>query len=238
MHSFVFDGKSSREYGLIISDHDVFSSPSLKVTQLFVPGRNGSLIQSEQYYENRTLKYDLWGKVPKGDSASNWMRKIKNWILSTEGTYKWLEDSRDPDFLMKAAYTSGLEFKVNRNQYITFKLNFTGKPFLYDRTGLGIRQVQKGSRFQNPFPYEAKPYLKITGSGNFTLYVNNQIFYFQNVVDYIELDSERMNVYKGTQNCNHLMTGDGFPILQKGENGIDWEGAVNKVELQPRWCSL
>ena len=57
----------------------------------------------------------------------------------------------------------------------------------------------------------AKPYIKIYGSGNISLHINSDTFTFENVSDYIEIDSETMNAYKGQSLQNNVMSGDGFP---------------------------
>lgn len=237
MYSFIFHGRSSTEFGLVIERGEFASSPSPKVSQIYIPGRNGALLQSEEYYENRTVKYEVFVKVKEGDSLPNHLRKIKGWLLSDTG-YHYLEDSKDPDFLFKAAYISGVDFTIYQNRIARSSLTFTAKPFQYLRSGLHRRAIVNGVKLKNPTEFTALPYFKIYGQGDITLTVNHQSFVFRGVNEYIEMDSEIMNVFKDTLNANQQKEGDGFPTLKVGENGILWSGNITKVEIEPRWRTL
>lgn len=86
--------------------------------------------------------------------------------------------------------------------------------------------------------FTATPYIKITGSGGITLYVNNRAHTFKDVNEYIEIDGEIMNAYKGDLLQNSKMVTTLFPKLVAGANNISWAGNVTKVEIIPRWCRL
>ncbi|MED9991261.1 MAG: hypothetical protein U0J27_03010, partial [Phascolarctobacterium faecium] len=86
--------------------------------------------------------------------------------------------------------------------------------------------------------FTATPYIKITGSGGITLYINNRAHTFKDVNEYIEIDGEIMNAYKGDLLQNSKMVTTLFPKLAAGANNISWAGNVTKVEIIPRWCRL
>ena len=86
--------------------------------------------------------------------------------------------------------------------------------------------------------FTATPYIKITGSGGITLYINNRAHTFKDVNEYIEIDGEIMNAYKGDLLQNSKMVTELFPKLTAGANNISWAGNVTKVEIIPRWCRL
>ena len=93
----------------------------------------------------------------------------------------------------------------------------------------------------NPFSFASKPYLKIYGNGIGTLMIqsgmSNKIWQLE-IDDYIEIDSEKMNCYKGTQLRNDKVSGDGFPMFEKGENSIIFSGEITAIDVVPRWVSL
>ena len=56
---------------------------------------------------------------------------------------------------------------------------------------------------------------------------------------YKTIDSELQDAYKGTTNCNSLVTlSNGFPKLIKGENEISFSGGITSVEVIPKWWTL
>ena len=67
------------------------------------------------------------------------------------------------------------------------------------------------------------PYIKLTGTGEVKLTINNKICTVTIDDEYIELDSELQNAYKGVKNKNDKMNGE-FPILIPGNNKIQITG--------------
>lgn len=98
--------------------------------------------------------------------------------------------------------------------------------------------ITKAATIINPEGFTATPYMKIYGSGNVTLYINNRAHGFKNIDGYIEVDSENMNAYKGDTLQNNKMLVGAFPKLAAGDNNISWAGNVTKIEIVPRWCKL
>lgn len=101
-----------------------------------------------------------------------------------------------------------------------------------------LREVTKAATIYNTEGFTATPYIKITGSGGITLYINNRAHTFKDVNEYIEIDGEIMNAYKGDLLQNSKMVTELFPKLTAGANNISWAGNVTKVEIIPRWCRL
>ena len=56
----------------------------------------------------------------------------------------------------------------------------------------------------------------------------------------LTIDSELMDVYSGTTNCNSMVSfsDDEFPLLGPGENGVDLDSGITAVEITPRWFIL
>ena len=94
----------------------------------------------------------------------------------------------------------------------------------------------------NPTAFESKPYIKLYGSGAVTLNVSSgnstNSWTISDIDEYIEIDSELMNCYKGTALKNDTVTGDGFPLLKAGVSTISCVGDVTRIEVIPRWCCL
>ena len=89
----------------------------------------------------------------------------------------------------------------------------------------------------NPTAYEAKPLIKVTGSGSGTLTIQGQTMNITNLVDYVYIDCEQQDVYRlPSENRNSLASGV-FPKLMPGNNSITISG-FNSVEIVPRFYTL
>ena len=117
-------------------------------------------------------------------------------------------------------------------------LSFNCKPLKYSFEGQTPVVFTAGGSLYNAEFFPSSPYIKITGSDTVTLTINNASFTFSDIDEYIEIDSEAMNAYKGTVAKNNKMTGAGFPTLAPGKNVIAWTGNVTRLEIVPRWCCL
>lgn len=79
--------------------------------------------------------------------------------------------------------------------------------------------------------------MKIYGSGDVVLNINNNTLKFNDVENYIEVNSDIMECYKNTMNCNSKMIGE-FPIFNTGKNIITYTGNIDKIEITPNWRCL
>ena len=84
------------------------------------------------------------------------------------------------------------------------------------------------------------PYIKVTGSGTVTLTINDSSFTLKEIDEYIELDFDMPNAYKGLEPKNNKVSGADMSTftLRPGFNAISWVGDVEKLEIVPRWCCV
>jgi phage-related protein len=101
-------------------------------------------------------------------------------------------------------------------------------------SGLKPIELINSAILNNFGSYESKPLIKIYGSGNITISIGGKSFTVNNVADYVVVDSEIKECYKDSTNKGRDMIGD-YPILPIGPSNISWTGAVNKIEITPRW---
>ena len=83
-----------------------------------------------------------------------------------------------------------------------------------------------------------KNIIHIEGSGDGTLTVAGTLMEFTGIVDYLNVDSDIMDVYRQpTENRNSLMTGD-FPVLPAGDSSVSFTGGITKVTITPRFWRI
>ena len=59
MHTFIYNGKKSQDYNLILSGEDTWKKTMPDVERMQIPGRNGDLILSNHRYSNVELTYHV-----------------------------------------------------------------------------------------------------------------------------------------------------------------------------------
>lgn len=238
-NSFTFNNAASTTYGIHVSNKSVFGAPARDVDEIKVPGRSGNLLLDNNRYENYPVKYDCYMVPLTGYTTMLALTKaIKSWLLASAYNYYTLTDTYNPGYFRKAAFSSQLDIVEVLLKVGKAPITFYCKPFLYLTTGLNTITLTQAGTVTNPELFPSYPYIKITGSGNVTLSIGSKSYVFTTISPNIEIDSEMMNVYRGTTSLNSKMTSDGFPTLEPGANAISWTGTVTKVEIIPRWCTL
>lgn len=233
-----FKGRSSLDFNLMISNKSSYNAPERDVTVTSIAGRNGDLITDNGRYLNIKISYELTLIISDHRPFRELVSNIKEWLLS-ESRYFELWDCYDDRYYRLGAYSGGLDIEEELQAVGAFTAEFNCKPFRYSFDGQKTVSItQSKAVLLNPEPYESKPYIKINGNGDINLYINNQSFYFTQVSGYIEIDSELMCAYKGTELQNSKMKTAAFPIFSPGSNNISYSGDVTKIEIVPRWCCL
>lgn len=230
MLSYIFyNNKSSRDFDLVIEN--IPSIPTANKIYETIEIDGGENLTKIKGYEDVEISFDF---VYKAEQEEFLMKKslIDSWLLSS--TNKYLTYSLDE-------FSSYLVKQVNISETTTtsrivrhFTVTFTCRGLKYMTSGLKITPLSSATVLNNFGIEEAKPLIRIFGSGNITLTINNSSFTIKNVNEYVIIDSEIKECYKNSTNKGKDMTGD-YPILSIGKNIISWTGTTIKVELTPRW---
>ena len=231
MNSFTFNGQCSDDFGLHISKKDIYSAPARDQTFVSVPGRNGDVLIDNNRYTNASVSYTASCKNIRDKATA-----IKLWLCKPG--YFPLTDTYQPDYFRYAAFATNLNIDEVLENVGQAKIVFNCKPFRYSNAGQTKYALTSSGTLVNPEGFSSQPYIKITGSGNITLYIGDKSYYITSVSSYIELDCELMSAYKGSTLCNNKISFSEFPELVPGSNTVSWSGSVTKVEIIPRWRTL
>lgn len=234
MNYFTFDGETSADFGVYISGSGTYNAPDRDITTYSVPGRNGDLIVDNGRFLNTTITYEasIIHNFPLN------AERLRLWLKSKTG-YKRLEDSYHPDFYRMAYFSGAIDFSpgfLNWNAQLT--LNFTCLPQRWLKSGeFPIQMNQSGAQLFNAY-MPSLPLIKVYGSGSGTLVVNQTTIVIKDISEYMMIDCDIQNAYKGTVNQNQNISAPVFPELQSGENIIAWSGNISGVEIVPRWWTI
>lgn len=234
---FMFKQHSSLEFGLLISEKGSYKGASRDISYTSVPGRSGDLITDNGRYKNIKIPYKCTLLNNTEREFVELTHQIKGWLLAEQGYFP-LWDTYDKKYFRLGSYSDEVDIEQELRDLGAVNLSFNCKPFKYSFEGQNAVIFTAAGTLYNAEFYPSAPYIKITGSGTVTLTVNNDSFTFTDIDEYIEVDSDIMNAYKGTTPQNNKMTGAAFPTLLPGSNVISWVGDVSQLEIVPRWCCL
>lgn len=234
MHLLTYNGKSSGDFGVVISGQDTWRKAAPDLERVTIPGRNGELILTNKRYNNVEIPYEC-GIIRNFDI--NYTGFI-NHLLSDPG-YHRLEDSYHPEVYRMAVFDAQTEPDMTaRNAQGTFKVTFSCKPQMYLKSGELRQEAYNGSPIYNPTRQEARPLIRVYGTGE--LVVGDCTIRIMECDSHTDLDCELQEAYKDTVNCNDNieLDQDDFPTLSPGRTVISWSGGIYRVEITPRWWML
>jgi len=243
MNYFIYNGISSKDMGVRISSKDVYSAPKYDLKFQSIPGRDGDLISPNGRFPNTTVSYTCFISAKSIQELSDKVTAVKCWLYTEPDRYHTLSDSYDTSFFRKAVFNNKLDISDEVSKIGVFTVNFTCHPMRFSHTGQ-VKTTFTTSPFTltNPYPFAAKPYLKINGRGTGTLTIqsasSNKIWEFSTLNGYTECDSELMNFYHDTEPKNDTVSGEDFPTFAPGTNTIAFDGGITSIEVIPRWKSL
>jgi len=207
---FIYNGINSKDMGVVLKSLPPITKPKRKIEAIQVPGRNGKLYIDENCYE--TISVSLECALKRNVDP----RKITEWLVEF-GTITF---SDEIDKFYKAAIINSIPlsrvFRVYREFIIQLELQpiaMSIEEYEYNCNDNDIHTLDiESTALMNP-------YIKVTGSGEVQLTINNSICNLNIDDEYIELDCELQNAFKDVENKNNKMNGE-FPILKPGENKI------------------
>lgn len=252
LNFFEFDGKDSRDFGIIVKNKTVYSQPQKSNTFLSIPGRSGDLITSENKLQNKKIEYELLMFIDEDaarlHSDKNLLMRyaindVKDW-LQTSSDYKILTDSYiGSEYYIYANMSGGINFKDINAKVASFTVTFNCKPYEYLFSGqekLTFTYSGNPIYIINPELANSLPIFKIYGSNQVVFAVaspgyQKTITLNINSNEYFEFDCETQNCYKGTTNMNRYFIGD-YPMFKKGINTLNvHSGTISQIDVIPRW---
>ena len=243
MTYFTYNGRSSADFGLHIEKKDVFSAPEYDAEFISIPGWSGDIINPNRRFANIKVTYTVFLARKNAAALVSVLRDIKGWLYSEPDRYHEITDSYDAEYFRYGVISGSLDIEEQLNKVGSFTVTFNCKPYKYSFAGQQMVSVDSTSiSVTNPTAFESRPYIKLYGSEAVTLNISSgsstTSWPISAINEYIEIDSELMNCYKGIVLKNDTVMGDGFPMLKPGTNTISCVGAVTRIEVIPRWCCL
>lgn len=233
-YTFFLDGKDALDYGIQLEGEMTFSPPVPIYEAETIQGKNGDLILETGSFENRT------GTAKCFILEKNASRSVgaANAFLLAKGGYRRLENSNDPDHFWLAVVENGVEYENRKDTLIPFEIDFDCKPQRYVKDGEEPVAFTSDGNIFNGYGFTSLPIIKVYGSGEGFVTVGNVTVEILENNGVLILDSETQNAYNDFGNKNNKVKAPAFPVLVDGNNAVSFSGAIEKIEIIPRWWEL
>lgn len=227
---FEWNGIKCTQYGIHVSEQPAITIPAERATFVSVPGRSGSLTQTEgdNVYDDVILTAECFV------SDASRITDIAAWLRGA-GTVTFANRQGGH---YSARITNQIPFEqiLRGNPARSFAVNFRCKPFFYLSGNDPVTLTESGF-VENPGSIASEPVITVNGAGDITLMIGGTLIELTGVDGSITVDSELLEVYTETDVCNEKMAGE-FPTLVPGINAISWDGVVSSVIVVPNWRTL
>ena len=247
----VYNGESSADYGMVVSEAPEFERPRRKQTVFSVPGRNGDVVYQEDAWDDVVRSYSVWLSRSKTVDLAKTVNAFSAWLNSQKG-YLRLEDSFETDIFRLAYYSGGNDISNELMQYGETKLTFTCRPERFLKEGaepIRCELDNQAKTFFNPTRFTAKPLIKIGfSSGTYSNYgvvwnpttTLTPLFKLNGTFSgIITIDSETQDVIgPAGENLNSCFEGE-FPMFTPGQIYFKADTtSLTSLEVIPRYFTI
>lgn len=222
--TIIYNGSSCEDYGCFMNDYPEFAGGRKVYNTYAVPGRDGQLVETDDYLENLTIGCTF---SIISEQFMDMVRYIRLWL---SGSGK-LVISDSPDIFYKVLKIEHGDISREIRRFGTFTVTFICVPFEFLQSG----QLPVGPGTLHNFQDMARPVYTIAGEGFCTLTVNGYEF-TANVGQEAVINTELMLSYKNDgQSINTDVTGDYEMLwLRPGDNIISVSDGFALLVV-PQW---
>lgn len=229
---FQIGNKKSLDFGLLISDELSFSSPEIRGNFVTIEGQDGEVYLTNGNIKNLQKSFQVY--LDSSEDIQNQVTRISNWL---KGNAEWqlLTFSGDPEYRYVCIFVDEYDIDATLGELGKGVLTFQVKPYKFLKTGLQTTTL--GSVVTNPTNRNARPRLKITGTGTISIQIGRERLALQNMDGGIIVDSLYTTVtnLSETKSLWNKVISYPLPVIRPGRQSIYTTGNVTKIEIIPRW---
>lgn len=218
------DNQLASDYGICMVERPVIPTAEQEVEHIEVSGRHGSLTKKGAF---KDVPLKIKFNMLEEENIKPLVRRMKSWLMNGKTLY-----FTDDDVYRKIKHVVVGDIVNEIEEHGEFEVDFKLDPFEYTED-VNLKFTKPGVIY-NPGTIESDPKFWIVGNGTFRITINDVSFQIKDVNGSVVIDSEILEAYTDTISMNHKMVGQ-FPIFNVGENTIEWSGAIQFMEIRPRW---
>lgn len=221
-----FNRDRSLNLNLFLENYPSIPIANEEYEEVQVEGRSGNLIINKGTYPDKKIPFTFTILSPRIE-------------INFEKVYEWLteiEDNRlifgrsDRCYKVKKVIFGNIQKEFR--SIGEFDIIFLCEPFTQDLTKTVHEITKSGFKINYNGNAPGDALIKVYGSGNIQLTINGETMQINNVNNYIEIDSDLLQVRNqdGTSKDDDTL-GD-FVLFTKGENVISYTGTVTKIVVE------
>lgn len=226
---FTFDGVDSRTYNTYIATSNMFDAPEENVETINIPYKNTPVHITQGTFKPFSGKAVCY--IP-GNMQNN-IDDLRNFLKSRFASCRYTEALRPGEYRM-ARYKEAFEVDKSDRQTAVFALTFECSPQRYLISGDTPIIISSNTIINNTH-MPSSPLIRAYGTGSLT--IGGYTITINSVDEYVDIDSETMQCFKGDVNCGSNVELTEYPLLVSGENAVTLDG-LSRVEITPRWWKL
>lgn len=197
-----------------------------------VNGRKGTLTEKTGTFKDRILKFGFDLKRIKNESLEEFSERlfyVEDTLNNCTGKDLVYFSNTNYKYIVKNIKINTIEDTLCHD----IQLEIICEPFRYLNFEQEIVLTKHGSiRYTGSMSGECK--IKIYGSGNVQIKINNETMKINNIDEYVEIDSKFLEITNKYGKPNTKNTEGDFLLLVRGLNKISWTGNITKVTILPR----
>jgi len=235
---FTYKGISSKEMHLRVLNDVLFTSPTRDVDLIQVPGRDGDLVMDNGRYNSVIRSIPCRIEAPANTNVEALVNRINNWLID-DGKFHPFTWENDADFKYLARVEGDVISQRVLSRFGKMAVDFRLHPIKYLKSTLTPRQITTGTSIFNQFGVEAKPMIRIVGSGDITLNIGGRPLVLRRIGTGCIIDSETQTItdLQGRVTLFDSMYSP-FPVLRPGNNQITFTRNDIGVFVTPRLGAL
>lgn len=205
--------------------------PSIPITneeyeEIQVEGRSGSLIINKGTYPDKKIPFTFTILSPQLE-------------IDFERVYEWLTEIEDNRLIFgrndRCYKVKKVVFGDIQKEFRTigqFDITFLCEPFTQDLERTVLELTSSGFKINYTGNAPGDTLIKVYGTGNIQLTINGETIQINNVNNYVEIDSDLLQVRNQDKTSKDNDTSGDFILLEEGINTISYTGNVTKIVIE------
>lgn len=222
----IFNYNSNLDLNLYLEEYPSIPIANEEYEEVPVEGRNGKLIINKGTYPDKKIPFTFTILSPRIE-------------IDFERVYEWLTEIEDnrlifgrEDRCYKVKKVIFGDIQKEFRSIGEFNVTFLCEPFIQDLDKTTHEITVSGFKINYSGNAPGDTLIKVYGSGNIQLTINGETMQINNVTDYVEIDSDLLQVRNQDETSKDDDTLGDFILFTKGENVISYTGTVAKVVVE------
>lgn len=228
--NLIIDGKKDIDFNFILENPIAMPVSEMNTAFTNVDGRDGSV------HEDLGLQDITFSAVLNLFTFNDVYNDVSKMVAALFNAKEFTTDTWP--FIFKKKHISWSEIANEMGVTAKIQINVRCHPLKFLKNS-PTQSFTAAGTVKNTGTYSSKPLLKLyakdAGASSVTL--NGTKFTMNMQKEYVFVDCELLDAYYTTTNMNRFMLGS-FPTLKPGDNNLTFDGAIAKIEIEPRCCNL